>query len=245
MGVFAKVLLAIAILVANGVLLFVILRFLLWLAFPGRRDEEAAAAAAIPAAGAAAAGALAASAEGGKAGPAAAWRLCLRYPTVRIAAHARHARAREASAGRPRAYPHRLLIGLPVILALFAGGVWLGSVVGGSGSAAAATQTIHVTGRVITVNHRTEVRVPAQTVLIKKGSVISVPAATVRLPAHVVTHTVKRTITTVLPGTTSTVETTVVIPTTVFDTGTTTTVTETTTETVTSGTTTTSTSATT
>ena len=35
MGVFAKVMLAIAILVANGVLLFFILRFLLWLAFPG------------------------------------------------------------------------------------------------------------------------------------------------------------------------------------------------------------------
>ena len=51
MGVFSKVLLAIAILVANGVLLFVILRFLLWLAFPGKRDEEAAVAAATPAAG--------------------------------------------------------------------------------------------------------------------------------------------------------------------------------------------------
>lgn len=161
MGVFAKVLLAIAILVANGVLLFVILRFLLWLAFPGRRDEEAAAAAAIPAAGAAAAGALAASAESGKAGSVAAAVAtvpALPEPSASPPTPGMPVLAM-ASAGRPRAYPHRLLIGLPVILALFAGGVWLGSVVGGSGSAAAATHTIHVTGRVITVNHRTEVRV--------------------------------------------------------------------------------------
>jgi hypothetical protein len=150
-----------------------------------------------------------------------------------------------APLGRPRAYPHRLLIGLPVILALFAGGVWLGSVVGGSGSAAAATRTIHVKGRVITVNHRTEVRIPAHTVVVKKGSVISVPATTVRLPAHAVTHVIRQTVTTTLPGKTSTVATTVVIPTTVFETGTTTTVTETTTETVTTDTSTTSTSATT
>jgi hypothetical protein len=241
-GVFEKVLLAIAILVANGVLLFVILRFLLWLAFPGRQDQEAVVAA-RPATGAA----LAASGEAGETAPLAAAMATVPPasepaasppgPGVPVLA--------TVSAGRPRAYPHRLLIGLPVILALFAGGVWLGSVVGGSGSAAAATHTIHVTGKVITVNHRTEVRVPAQTVLIKKGSVISVPAATVRLPPHVVTHVIKRTITTTLPGKTSTVVTTVVIPTTVFDTGTTTTVTETTTETVTSDTTTTSTSSTT
>jgi hypothetical protein len=239
-GVFEKVMLAIAILVANGVLLFVILRFLLWLAFPGSRDGEETLVAARPAAG----GTLAASAEAGEAAPVAA-AMATVPPEPADPPPAPGMRVLPAPLGRPRAYPHRLLIGLPVILALFAGGVWLGSVVGGSGSASAATRTIHVTGRVITVNHRTEVRVPAQTVVVKKGSVISVPAATVRLPAHVVTHVIKHTVTTVLPGTTSTVVTTVVIPTTVFDTGTTTTVTETTTETVTSDTGTTSTSATT
>ena len=240
MGVFAKVLLAIAILVANGVLLFVILRFLLWLAFPGKRDEEAAIAAARPAVGAAAAS------KGGAAATVAAAAVAA-HPPESLAPSPTPAMPILAatSIGRTRAYPHRLLIGLPVILALFAGGVWLGSVVGGSGSAAAATHTIHVTGRVITVNHRTEVRVPAQNVVVKKGSVIAVPAATVTLPAHVVTRTLKRTFTTTLPGKTSTVVTTVEIPTTVFETGTTTTVTETTTETVTSGTSTTSTSATT
>jgi hypothetical protein len=242
-GVFAKILLAIAILVANGVLLFVILRFLLWLAFPGRHDEEETTLAAQPATGAA----LAASAEAGETAP-----LGAAMATVPLAPEPAASPPTPGmpvlattSAGRPRAYPHRLLIGLPVILALFAGGVWLGSVVGGSGSAAAATHTIHVKGRVITVNHRTVVRVPAQTVVVKKGSVISVPETTVPLPAHVVTHVIKRTITTVLPGKTSTVVTTVVIPTTVFDTGTTTTVTETTTQTVTTDTSTTSTSATT
>lgn len=220
MGVFAKVLLAIAILVANGVLLFVILRFLLWLAFPGNRDEEAGVAGARPAAGAttAAGGATAATASAAVA--AQAPELLTPSPTPGMPI------LTATSIGRSRAYPHRLLIGLPVILALFAGGVWLGSVVGGSGSAAAATRTIHVTGKVITVDSTAEVRVPATTVLVK-GSIVSVPATTVRLPAHVVTHVVKRTITTVLPGKTHTVVTTVAIPTTVTATSPAVTVTET------------------
>jgi hypothetical protein len=236
-GVFSKVLLAIAILVANGVLLFVILRFLLWLAFPGRRDEEAAAAAAGPAA----------AAKGGKAATvAAAAAATAQTPEPLTPAPTPGMPVLAAtSIGRTRAYPHRLLIGLPVILALFAGGVWLGSVVGGSGSAAAATHTIHVKGKVITVNHRTVVRVPAQTVVVKKGSVISVPETTVPLPAHVVTHTVERTVTQKLPGTTITTSTVIAVPTTITEPGTDTTITETVTTTVTSDTSTTSTSATT
>ena len=243
MGIFEKVMLAIAILVANGVLLFVILRFLLWLAFPGRRDGEEALVAARPAA----AGALATSAEAGEAAPvAAAMATVPPEPATPAPAPGMPVLA-TAPLGRPRAYPHRLLIGLPVILALFAGGVWLGSVVGGSGSAAAATHTIHVKGRVITVNHRTVVRVPAQTVRVKKGSIISVPATTVPLPALVKTDIVKRTVVKVhrLPAKTTTVVSTVVIPTTVVDPGSTVTATETVTTTVTSDTTTTSTSSTT
>jgi hypothetical protein len=230
--------LAIAILVANGVLLFVILRFLLWLAFPGNRDEEAAA---RPATGVAAAGGNALTATVPLAAAAHPPEPAAPAPTPGMPAL-----AASAAVGRPRAYPHRLLIGLPVILALFAGGVWLGSVVGGSGAAAAATSTIHVRGKVITVDSTTEVRVPAQTVVVK-GSVFSVPATTVRLPPHVVTHVVERTIKSVetLPGKTITTATTIAIPTTVTATGTTVTTTVTTTETVTSGTTTTSTSATT
>ena len=238
MGVFAKVLLAIAILVANGVLLFVILRFLLWLAFPGNRDEEAAVAGAGPAAGAttAAGGATAATASAAVAAQATEQLTPSPTPGMPILA--------ATSIGRSRAYPHRLLIGLPVILALFAGGVWLGSVVGGSGAAAAATHTIHVTGTVVTVNSRTVVRVPATNVKVK-GSIVSVPETTVRLPSRVVTRVVKRTLTTTrtLPSKTVTTATTVVIPTTI--TGPTTTATITVTDTGTSGTSTTSTSATT
>ena len=245
MGVFAKVLLAIAILVANGVLLFVILRFLLWLAFPGKRDEEDTVVAARPARGAA----LASSGEAGEAAP-----LAAAMATVPLAPQPASSPPTPgmpvlatASAGRPRAYPHRLLIGLPVILALFAGGVWLGSVVGGSGAASAATHTIHVKGRVIRVNHRTVVRVPAQTVRVKKGSIISVPETTVPLPALVKTEILKRTVVKVhrLPAKTTTVVSTVEIPTTIVDPGSTVTATETVTETVTSDTTTTSTSSTT
>jgi hypothetical protein len=237
-------LLAIAILVANGVLLFVILRFLLWLAFPGRRDEEAAAAAAaaMPAAGAAAATA----AGGGKAATVAAAATAHPPEPLTPAPTPGMPILAATSVGRSRAYPHRLLIGLPVILALFAGGVWLGSVVGGSGSAAAATHTIHVTGTVITVDSTAVVSVPSTTVVVK-GSIVSVPSTTVTLPPQSVTRVVTRKVVTVrrLPGKTITVSSTIAIPTTVTETGTTATVTVTSTETVTSGTTTTSTSATT
>jgi hypothetical protein len=236
--------LAIAILVANGVLLFVILRFLLWLAFPGREDQEDAVTAVRPAAGTA----LADPAEAGEAATLAAAAATVTPPPAPLASPPPPGMPVLATtpAGRPRAYPHRLLIGLPVILALFAGGVWLGSVVGGSGAEAAATHTIRVTGTVTTVDSTTEVRVPATNVLVK-GSIVRVPATTVTLPSHVVTDVIKRTVTTTrrLPGTTSTFTTTVAIPTTIVGPGTTTTVTETTTETVTSDTTTTSTSATT
>jgi hypothetical protein len=220
--------LAIAILVANGVLLFVILRFLLWLAFPGRGAEDEGAAAMKPVfaagAGAAVAAAELAPATAGAAVP----------PAPPPAPPPGGPPAFVPIGRRARAYPHRLLIGLPVILALFAGGVWLGSVVGGSGSAAAATRTVHVHGRVITVNQTTEVRVPAQKVRIK-GTLVSVQATTVHLPSQIVTNTVHATRTTVirLPGQTQTATTTIGIPTTVLLPGTTVTTTETTTLTVT------------
>jgi hypothetical protein len=220
--------LAIAILVANGVLLFVILRFLLWLAFPGRNAEDEGAAAVKPVlaagAGAAVAAAEVAPVAAGAAVP----------PAPPPAPPPGGPPAFVPIGRRARAYPHRLLIGLPVILALFAGGVWLGSVVGGSGNAAAATRTVHVVGNVITVNHTTEVRVPAQKVRVK-GTLVSVQATTVRLPSQIVTKPLRITRTTVvrLPGKTRTTTTTVAIPTTVLVTGTTVTTTETTTLTVT------------
>jgi hypothetical protein len=229
-GVFAKVMLAIAILVANGVLLFVILRFLLWLAFPGRDTEDEDAAAVKPVFAAGAGGAAVAAAELAPSAAGAA------VPPAPPPAPPPGGPPALVPMGRmrARAYPHRLLIGLPVILALFAGGVWLGSVVGGSGSAAAATRTVRVTGSVITVNHTTEVRVPAQKVRVK-GTLVSVPATTVHLPSQIVTNTIRTTHTTVirLPGQTRTTTTTIAIPTTVLVTGTTVTSTETTTLTVT------------
>jgi hypothetical protein len=226
-GVFAKVLLAIAILVANGVLLFVVLRFLLWLAFPSAdREGEAAPVAPVVAGGTVTAAAAAADLVPAHAGGP--------PPTVPPPSPGALPVLAPLTGGRPRAYPHRLLIGLPVILALFAGGVWLGSVVGGSGSAAAATRTLHVTGKVITLNHTTVVRVPAQRVHVK-GSIVSVPETTVSLPSHTVNHTIRLTRTAVitLPTKTRTDTTTIAIPTTVTDPGTTVTLTETTTETVT------------
>jgi hypothetical protein len=225
--VFAKVMLAIAILVANGVLLFVILRFLLWLAFPGMKDgDKAAAAPAAPPAGGAAAAADLGSAPSP---PPAAPVPVSATPGLPLAM---------AVGQRARAYPHRLLIGLPVILALFAGGVWLGSVVGHPAKAAAATTvTIKVKGKVVRDNGTTkEVRVPAQTVT-NGGNVVTVAPTTVTLPAKTVTNLrvirSTRTTTTTTPGRTTVVTTTITIPTTVTGTGTTTTVTQTTTETVT------------
>ena len=241
MGIFAKVVLAIAILVANGVLLFVVLRFLLWLAFPGSAGEaEPTAARTLTATGA-----VAVTEASADVVPDAAEAWPPPAPPAPAAPGALPVFA-PLTGPRPRAYPHRLLIGLPVILALFAGGVWLGSVVGGSGSAAAATKVVRVTGKVITVNHTTEVRVPAQRVRVK-GSVVTVPAATVHLPPHILTNIIRTTHTTTvrLPGKTRTDTTVITIPTTITDPGTTLTLTETTTETVTTTTGTTSTSATT
>jgi hypothetical protein len=233
--VFAKVMLVIAILVANGVLLFVILRFLLWLAFPGMKDGDKAGAAPVaPPAGESPVADLASSSPSL---PPAAPVPVSTTPGLPLAM---------AVGQRARAYPHLLLIGLPVILALFAGGVWLGSVVGHPAKAAAATTvTIKVKGKVVRDNGTTkEVRVPAQTVT-NGGNVVTVAPTTVTLPAKTVTNLrvirSTRTTTTTTPGRTTVVTTTLTIPTTITGTGTTTTVTQTTTETVTTGTTATST----
>jgi hypothetical protein len=225
--------LAIAILVANGALLFVILRFLLWLAFPSAKDGAAAEAPARPAAAAAGAATMAKISLDAPHQPGAPPALTDPPPVLGALP------AVAATASRPRAYPHRLLIGLPVILALFAGGVWLGSFVGGSDAAAAAsTVTIKVKGKVVTVNHTAEVRVPGHKVLVK-GRVVTVKPTTVTLPQHTVVSTIRQTQTTVkrLPGKTTVVTTVLSIPTTITEPGTTITVTDTTTETVTTGTT--------
>jgi hypothetical protein len=235
-GVFAKVMIAVAILVANGALLFFILRFLLWLAFPTMKGErEAIPARTRPAAAVNVLGATAAAeaVEPGAVSPS---------PAV-VGATPVFA---SIAGPRPRAYPHRLLIGLPVILALFAGGVWLGSIVGGSGQAAAATKVIKVPGSLVTVNStKTVVSVPGTVIVVKKGSVVTVPPQTVVLPSHTLTRIVHRTQRVIItsPGSTTVVTTAITIPTTVTGTNTTitATVTQTVTQTDTTGTTTTTT----
>ena len=237
MGVFAKVMIAVAILVANGALLFFILRFLLWLAFPSIKGEREAIptrarpAAAVNVLGAAAATDEAVEPEAVTASPAVAGATPV-FASI--------------AGPRPRAYPHRLLIGLPVILALFAGGVWLGSIVGGSGQAAAATKVIKVPGKLVTVNGtKTVVSVPGTVIVVKKGSIVTVPPQTVALPPQTLTRVVHRTKTETFtsPGSTTVVTTAITIPTTVTGTGTTVTmtVTQTVTQTDTTGTTTTTT----
>jgi hypothetical protein len=224
-GVFAKVMIAVAILVANGALLFFILRFLLWLAFPAMKGEREALPTRTPPAAAVNILAAAAAAAAPELGAASAAPGAPGAPQLFAS----------IAAPRPRAYPHRLLIGLPVILALFAGGVWLGSIVGGSGDAAAATSIIRVTGKVVTVNStKTEVQVPGTSIVFKKGSVVTVPPTTVKLPYNTVVHTIHRTRTQTVtgPGSTTVFTTVITIPTTITSTGTTT-LTETTTETVT------------
>jgi hypothetical protein len=124
-----------------------------------------------------------------------------------------------------------------VILALFAGGVWLGSIVGGSGDASAATKIIHVPGHVVTVNStRTVLSVPGTNIVVTKGSVVTVPPQRVVLPSRTITRVVHRTRTETFtrPGSTTVVTTAITIPpTTITETGTTLTVTVTATSTVT------------
>jgi hypothetical protein len=154
-------------------------------------------------------------------------------------------RSRRGSNGHLyRIHHHRMLLGVPVLAAIFASGAWLGDWVGGGSSADAATVTVHLKGKIIRVaGAPVAVRVPATTVH-TKGRVVTVPGTTVQLPGRtqtvVTTNTINNTSTeTTEIVTTLTVPTTV--PTTVTDSTTateTTTVTETTTitETATSST---------
>jgi hypothetical protein len=86
-----------------------------------------------------------------------------------------------------------------VALTLTAGGFWLGSSLGGDGAAAAAaTRTIRLSGRVITVGGVRYVSTPARIVKVK-GRDVRLAAQTVPLAGH----------TTLLPGSTVRVATTV------------------------------------
>jgi hypothetical protein len=110
---------------------------------------------------------------------------------------------------------------VPIALAavtLMAGGFWLGSVVsGGDTAAAAATRTIHVEGHVITSGGVRYVSTPAQTVIVK-GKPVRVAAQTVPLSAAHATQLPGRTVlvaTTINDTSVATVVHTVRVPVTV------------------------------
>jgi hypothetical protein len=221
--VIERLLIAAGILVVNGAVLVLVLRLLTMVVIrrvPSRADE---AAAPVP---------VAAPPERAPA--------VEPQPELVAAATAAAAKPALASRGRPgagrrdsnghlyRIHHHRMLLGVPVLAAIFASGAWLGDWVGGGSSADAATVTVHLRGKIIRVaGAPVAVRVPAQTVH-TKGRVVTVPATTVRLPAK--TRTIVTTVNQTQTDTTQIVTTLTLPPTTVTDTSTdTTTITETTT----------------
>jgi len=221
--VIERLLIAAGILVVNGAVLVGVLRLLTMVVIRRvPRHEEAATAAPLPVA------AQVDVAEAAEADPEpelVAAATAASEPVV-----AARPRGRRGSNGHLyRIHHHRMLLGVPVLAAIFASGAWLGDWVGGGSSADAATVTVHLKGKVIRVaGEPVAVRVPGQTVKVK-GKVVTVPGATVHLPPK--TQTV---VTTDFVSTTSTdtttIETTISVPTTLTETTTdTTTVTETTT----------------
>ncbi len=214
-----RLLIAVGILVVNGAVLVLVLRLLTMVVIrrvPSRSDE---AAAAVP---------LAAPPEHVPVMPEPEPALVAAAAAVSEPVVAARVRPRRGANGHLyRIHHHRMLLGVPVLAAIFASGAWLGDWVGGGSSADAATVTVHLKGRIIRVaGAPVAVRVPAQTVR-RKGRVISVPATTVQLPGS--TQTVVSTQSDTVTDST-TITTTLTVPTTVTDTTTdTTTVTETTT----------------
>jgi len=125
---------------------------------------------------------------------------------------------------RERVRPWHAVPALVALLALLAGGFWLGGIVSGHASAAALTKTLKIKGRIITVNGARYVSTPAVTVRVK-GKIVHIPAKTVRLPASTVisgktvpvkvdvNHTISVPVTVKVPTTrtqTSTIITTVI-----------------------------------
>jgi len=105
-----------------------------------------------------------------------------------VAADVVDERPREPSA-RYRIHHHRMLLGVPVLAAIFAAGAWLGDWVGGGSSADASTvtTTVHLQANVIRLPGRVvKLQVPGQTVKVK-GRVVTIPGKTVVLHKRIVT----------------------------------------------------------
>ena len=219
-----RLLIAVGILVVNGFVLVMVLRLLTMVVIrrvPNRSDE---AVAPIPV------GASAQPPPVSEPEPelvaAAAAAAAVSEPVVAPRARLGNGR-RGANGPLYRIHHHRMLLGVPVLAAIFASGAWLGDSVGGQSSADAATVTVHLKGKIIRVaGSPVAVRVPGQTVHVK-GHVVRVPGTTVQLPGD--TQTVFSTINDTTTDST-TITTTVQVPTTLTETTTdSTTVTETTT----------------
>ena len=183
-----RLLIAVGILVVNGFVLVMVLRLLTMVVIrrvPNRSDE---AVAPIPV------GASAQPPPVSEPEPelvaAAAATAAVSEP---VAARARPGNGRRGANGPLyRIHHHRMLLGVPVLAAIFASGAWLGDSVGGQSSADAATVTVHLKGKIIRVaGSPVAVRVPGQTVHVK-GRVVRVPGTTVQLPGE--TQTVFSTI---------------------------------------------------
>ena len=214
-----RLLIAVGILVVNGAVLVLVLRLLTMVVIrrvPSRSDE---AGAAVP---------LAAPPDHVPVMPEPEPELVAAATAVSEPVVAARVRPRRGTNGHLyRIHHHRMLLGVPVLAAIFASGAWLGDWVGGGSSADAATVTVHLKGKIIRVQGSpVAVRVPGQTVHMK-GHVVTVPATTVQLPGS--TQTIVSTQSDTVTDST-TITTTMTVPTTVTDTATdTTTITETTT----------------
>ena len=214
-----RLLIAVGILVVNGAVLVLVLRLLTMVVIrrvPSRSDE---AGAAVP---------LAAPPDHVPVMPEPEPELVAAATAVSEPVVAARVRPRRGTNGHLyRIHHHRMLLGVPVLAAIFASGAWLGDWVGGGSSADAATVTVHLKGKIIRVQGSpVAVRVPGQTVHMK-GHVVTVPATTVQLPGS--TQTIVSTQSDTVTDST-TITTTMTVPTTITDTTTdTTTITETTT----------------
>ena len=218
-----RLLIAAGILVVNGAVLVGVLRLLTMVVIRRvPRHEDASTAAPLPVAAPAH---VAQAAEPDPEPELVAAATAVSEPVV-----AARSRGRRGSNGHLyRIHHHRMLLGVPVLAAIFASGAWLGDWVGGGSSADAATVTVHLKGKVIRVaGAPVAVRVPGQTVKVK-GKVVTVPGTTVQLPPKTETVVTTDVVSTTSTDTT-TIETTISVPTTLTETTTdTTTVTETTT----------------
>jgi hypothetical protein len=216
--VIERLLIAAGILVVNGAVLVLVLRLLTMVVIRRvPRGEEAAAP--VP---------LAAPVERAPVLPEPEPELVAAAAAVSEPVVAARVRPRRGTNGHLyRIHHRRMLLGVPVLAAIFASGAWLGDWVGGGSSADAATVTVHLKGKIIRVaGAPVAVRVPGQTVHMK-GHVVTVPATTVQLPGS--TETVVSTQSDTVTDST-TITTTMTVPTTITDTTTdTTTITETTT----------------